>query len=432
MEYLNEPLQRCDKNALVSIVKSLCVKFQDTLESHVDYPEDNNGELNSEGVKTIIHKALFEMQVAEKRQQDKDRNAFTVVVGAVVAAGNPDFQRAEAGGRERASTGLLKVGGDVLSFISTFLSWEKVKLQREWKAPGGGKVFSCHISPCSTMILTSSGRDLHLWDAASGLLKRTFSGHAYIVRSCRFFSDGKTVVSASWDRTLKVWNVASGDLVRTLVGHTDWVLCVDVSSDNARILSVSHCSWKLWNSRTGELQHTEPTNSNFGEIQNGETSTSSLCCSFSPNGRLLLVGCRHNLRLHDSTTYQLQHTLTGHSGTARSCSFAPDGATILSGSNDHTTKLWSTTTGQCLRTLVGHSGSIRSCSFSPSGHEICSASDDGTLMMWTAATGQLEGIIDADPTTNPHSICASPDGKCIASGYEKGTVKMWRMGWDAR
>ena len=160
--------------------------------------------------------SLFEMKVAEKRQQDKDRIAFSVVVGTGVAAGKPDFHTAEAGGRERASTGLLKVSGDVLSFISTFLSWEKVKLQREWKAPGGGTVYSCHISPCSRMILTS----LCLWDAASGMLKSTFEGHTGTVWSCRFFPDGKTAVSASWDRTLKVWDVALLSPSRIPFTHT--------------------------------------------------------------------------------------------------------------------------------------------------------------------------------------------------------------------
>jgi WD40 repeat protein len=136
-----------------------------------------------------------------------------------------------------------------------------------------------------------------------------------------------------------VWDVASGSLVRTLVGHTSWVMCVDVSPDNTRILSASFKkTWKLWSSRTGELQHTE------------QTDVSPYCCSFSLNGSLLLVGCGNSLRLHDSTTYQLQHTLTGHSNFVRSCSFAPDGATILSGSDDRTMKLWSTTTGHCLRT----------------------------------------------------------------------------------
>jgi WD40 repeat protein len=311
----------------------------------------------------------------------------------------------------------LKVGGDVLSFISMFLSWEKVKLQREWKASGGGVVWSCHISPCSRMILTSSGDDFQLWDTASGLLKRTFKGHTGTVESCRFFPDGKTVVSASCDETLKVWDVASGSLVRTLVGHRDYVWGVDVSPDNARILSASSDeTWKLWNSRTGELQHTE------------QMDGCSNCCSFSPNGSLLLVGRGSNLRLYDSTTSELQHTLTGHGNTVMSCSFAPDGATILSGSDeDCTMKLWSTTTGQCLRTLDGHFDGVVSCSFSPSGHGIYSASYDGLILMWTAATGKVEGVIHADPTNKPWSICTSSDGKRIVSGHSDGTVRVFSV-----
>jgi WD40 repeat protein len=420
MESLSKLLQGCDKNALVGVVKHLCVR----LENHESDPE-THAELHSNEVKPIIRKAMLEMKVAEKRQQDKDRSAFTVVVGAGVAAGKPNFQTVEAGGRERASTGLLVVGSDVLSFISTFLSWEKVKLQREWKAPDGSDVFrtindgvvwSCHISLCSRMVLTSSGCDLHLWNAASGLLKRTFKGHTNDVTSCRFFPDGKTAVSASDDYTLNVWDIASGSPVRTLAGHASLVMCVDVSPDNARILSVSYDhTWKLWNSRTGELQHTE------------QMGGFSFCGSFSPNGSLLLVGCDSNLRLHDSTTYELQHSLTGHGDTVLSCSFAPDGATILSGSNDNTMKLWSTTTGQCLRTLDGHSEAVISCSFSPSGHGIYSASHDGTNVMWTAATGKVEGVIHADPTTPPLSMCTSSDGKRIVSGHSGGTVRVFSV-----
>ena len=88
-------------------MKKLCAMFQAT---YLDELEDA-GELNSGDVETIIQEALFEMQVAEKRQQDKDRNAFTVVVGAGVTAGNPDFQMAGIGGQERASTGLLSFEG---------------------------------------------------------------------------------------------------------------------------------------------------------------------------------------------------------------------------------------------------------------------------------------------------------------------------------
>ena len=87
-------------------------------------------------------------------------------------------------------------------------------------------------------------------DATSGLLISTFEGHTDTVNSCRFFPDGKTVVSASCDYTLKVWDVATGSLVRTLVGHTSYVLCVEVSPDNTRILSTSFDN--TWNCGTPE------------------------------------------------------------------------------------------------------------------------------------------------------------------------------------
>jgi WD40 repeat protein len=403
MKILNVMLEQCDKNALVGVVKSLCAM----LEEYEDAPEENE-ELNSEDVIRAVRDALVE----------KDRNAFEVVTGARGAAGKPVFQAAAAGGRERAPTGLLVVSSDVLSLVSTFLGWKKVTLRREWKVPVGyfQRVSSCHISPCSTMILTSSGNGLHLWDAASGILKRTFKGHTNAIDGCRFFPDGKTVVSASSDRTLKVWDVESGSLVMTLVGHTSHFRCVEVSSDNTRILSGSNDgTWKLWNARTGVILHTERAN------------LFVLCCSFPPNGRLILVGRESNLMLHDSTTYQLQHTFSGHRHFVSSCSFAPGGATILSGSLDCTLKLWSATTGQHLRTLAGHSDFVTSCSFSPSGHAIYSASIDGTLMMWTAATGQQDGIIEKCSNA-PCSICASPDGKYIVSGHSIGVVKAWHVG----
>src|SRR5207247_93632 len=45
-------------------------------------------------------------------------------------------------------------------------------------------------------------------------------------------------------------------------------------------------------------------------------------------------------------------TVFGHTGWVRACSFAPDGATLVSGSEDGTLKVWDARSGQCLRTLA--------------------------------------------------------------------------------
>jgi hypothetical protein len=439
---LDEVLQRCDKNMLVAVVARLCVMFQtehireawQRLDLIRGDPQRQERRLDLD-VKVAIYEALFETQVAEKRAQDKDHDAFTVVRRTRTAAA------ACLGDQGLACTGLLAVGRNVLSLISTFLHCEKMELLREWDATGEGDVGSCHMSSCTSMVLSSAGNDLHLRNAASGVLTNTFKGHTNIVRECRFFPDEKTVVSASYDRTLKVWDVASGSLVRTLVGHPSSVLCVDVSPDNARILSCSiDGTWNLWNSRTGELQRTLHAHTDTYILQYAESEEgASWCCSFSPNGSLFLVGCYSNLKLYDATTYQVQRTFTGHDSVVRCCSFAPDGATILSsdGSVPGMMALWSATTGQRLRTLGGHTAAVSSLSFSPSGNEICSASDDGMLMVWAVATGHLEGIVDADdhvsPTDyrgkTPLSVCASSDGKNIVSSQYGGAARIWRVLW---
>jgi hypothetical protein len=58
IEDLTELLQRCDKNALVGVVKRLCVKMQGILVCYVNLPTKNNGELDSEDVKTIIRESM--------------------------------------------------------------------------------------------------------------------------------------------------------------------------------------------------------------------------------------------------------------------------------------------------------------------------------------------------------------------------------------
>jgi hypothetical protein len=376
-------------------------------------------------VKGAICESLTKQKWKEQLQQENDQNALAGVLGAHDIS---DAAGAGGRGRGRACTGLMVVGSDVLTIVSTFLAWEKVELQREWEVKRA--VFKCLFSPCGNFLLTCSYDEhdengvpeLELWGATSGELVRVFvfEDSTECVNDCCFTPDGKTVVTAEPDGMLRLRNVKTGTLSRQLEG-TKCVICVDVSPDGAQILSgLLDRTVKLWNF---------PTDAN---VAGGEMVECTLpidtqqcyCCSFSPNGALFLVGDGESLKLYDSTTHQLQHTFTGHSKTVTSCSFAPDGTSLLSGSHDFTLKLWCTTTGRLLQTLCGHTDNVTSCSFSPTGLTIVSGSSDATLRLWTAATGQLQQTIDAD-SGSVHSCCFSPDGKSILSGHDDGSAKLW-------
>ena len=61
-------VQRCDKNALVGVVESLCAMFEEKyLEPLWEDPQENDGVLDSEAVKAVVHRALVGMQVVAKR-----------------------------------------------------------------------------------------------------------------------------------------------------------------------------------------------------------------------------------------------------------------------------------------------------------------------------------------------------------------------------
>ena len=53
-------------------------------------------------------------------------------------------------------------------------------------------------------------------------------------------------------------------------------------------------------------------------------------------------------------------TLEGHLGGVSSVAFSPDGSKLASASGDQTMRLWNVGTGQVEQTLEGHSGEARS------------------------------------------------------------------------
>jgi WD40 repeat protein len=427
MEGLTELLQPHGKCLLESVIRAMSTQMK-----KID-PKFSLLHME-ELINTEVGKEVARLKREEQRQLKKGLCALAVVAGArpahnVDGGGAPGFRLGVPLDRGRSSAGLLHAGGDILQIVVGFLSWG-VELQRTWMAHEGQQITESHFSPDGKSILTcSTDYTLRLWRVVSGELLQTFEGHSRGVGRCCFAPDGKTILSASTDRTLKLWDLASGALKKTLVGHQGSVTGCEVAPGGATILSgSSDGTLKLWATVTGDLQHTV----------NVESPVIS-CCISPNNGTRILVACVDaKLRLFDATAFELQRVLQhgdAHPGNGfiLSCSFSPDGNTVLSSgvhlgkrqtwTRDATMRLWSAATGQLLRTLVGHSSVVGRCVFSPDGQTILSRSNDKMVMLWEAATGQLRRIIDEH---NASACGFSPDGKSIVAGFGDGAVKMWR------
>ncbi len=106
--------------------------------------------------------------------------------------------------------------------------------ERIWDNYTGSYVSDVKYSP-DGQIVASSGSDnkIKLWDAQTGDLIRTLSGHTNDVSCIAFSADSQIIASgtggydASEESNIKLWQVSDGSLIRTLEGHGEWVYDVD-------------------------------------------------------------------------------------------------------------------------------------------------------------------------------------------------------------
>jgi WD40 repeat protein len=149
--------------------------------------------------------------------------------------------------------------------------------------------------------------------------------------------------------------------------------------------------------------------------------------AFSPDGALIVSGSDdHMVRVWHVPTGRLVRRLEGHSSAVTAVAFSPDGTAIASASNDRTVRLWDAHSGRLLRTLQGHVYHVYAVAFDPQRRWLATASWDRTIQMWDLESGDLVKKLKGHSAA-VRSIDFSRDGKILASGSDDQTVRLWSV-----
>lgn len=266
------------------------------------------------------------------------------------------------------------------------------------------------------------------------------NGHTDVVTSVAFSPDGLTALSGSQDQTALLWDLEAGKTLQQLAPNTYSVVwSVAFSADGRRALlgcggdkedgklkpgSRFHNNVRLWNLTSRLEIRTIPAPDKADKDVHEQFVTS---VAFAPDGQTILSGSDDStIRLWNAETGRLVHCFRGHTNRVKCVAFSPDGQRILSAGEDGSLRLWSVETRKPIHVFEhAHERSITSVAFSPDGRYALTGSDDRTIRLWDLLQLTEVRRFDLEPAAPMRSVAISPDGTRALTGGADTLVRLW-------
>lgn len=214
-----------------------------------------------------------------------------------------------------------------------------------------------------------------------------------------FTPDSRTLIGGMADTTVRLWNAETGQVLRSLTGHTGAVRAIAVSPDSRTVFSGSaDGTMRVWDVQTGRsLQVLTETNAVRHLIMSpdGNHLATIVAGSALGGGTVHLwrkAGDRWQ-RVAWEQTFPAElpdftfRTRT-HWDIANVVQFALGGSVLVTGDAEGTIRLWNADTGARMRTLQRHRDAVNHLQVTADGQFLASYSDDGETLFWNLPTGQ--------------------------------------------
>jgi serine-threonine kinase receptor-associated protein len=170
-------------------------------------------------------------------------------------------------------------------------------------------------------------KQLRVWNVEQGTQEGTLPGHNGTVRTVSWIGE-HTVVSAGQDEVVRVWDLRSMSQSTSCVAKAP-VMSLEVSWDGKYITTAAGKEVTFWDAAS------------FAPLKVYTLNIDLNSASLHPSAtRFVAGGSDFYVHVYSFETGEEQEVHKGHHGPVHSVSFAPDGETYSSGSEDGTIRIW--------------------------------------------------------------------------------------------
>jgi len=328
---------------------------------------------------------------------------------------------------------LTAVGGMGFSRDSKLVAYSKIDNTVEIREVAGNRpltVLRGATDHCTVPAFSANGslvgcgsrdRNIRVWNAATGELKRTIRTQG-IVAGVNFSPDGRRLAADDGDENprLVIWDLTTGAVTASLAAEKGGLSCVHFTPRGDRVVASERfpqTSIRMWDPADGKLI----------ALLLGHTNEAGHYAFSRDGGRMATGSTDQTVRVWDARSGAPISTLTGHAGWVESLAFSPDGTRIASASQDQTVRLWNPENGEPLAILHGHTAEVNELAWSEDGSTLVSISADGEIRTWDARRAERLGVLRGHEKF-VYCVAVHPDGERAASAAWDGTVRIWNVG----
>ncbi|MXV77593.1 hypothetical protein F4001_04495, partial [Candidatus Poribacteria bacterium] len=309
---------------------------------------------------------------------------------------------------------------------------------------GKGGINIMRYSPDGKFLAVGSDVGLYLYDAATGNEITLPNKKIGQVNAIAFSSDSRMIAIGGYlKQTIQLWNLETHTELPPFTIPLAYIYNMDVkiysvfalafAVKDTTLVCVNH-KGKItyWDMTSREkIVELETDDDQYGNVlalsHDGSVFARGIGVGRGrggPDGQISLWNTRSGSREAKMRGHSPIWNRSNKPVKIRSLTFAPDGNTFASGSEDMTVRIWNTKKHRKQATLKGHTGWVTALAFSNDGNIIASGDTDGTVRVWNVKKKRelvvLEGHIN-----QVLAVAFSPDGNTLATGSADGTIQLW-------